>query len=141
MIRSFLGFFPFLALSALATSADADESAVTSSHRVTGALGAAFTLAEPGEDGHWHQSGLGAGARLAYAYRVSNALELGLGATYFRVGHDDGPDLVLPAASVRVQWPIGDGGAEFGLSGRLGATIMRIYDVHHGITWDSGTFD
>jgi hypothetical protein len=128
MIRSLPVLGALLAISSVATSALADEETVTVRHRVTGALGPAFTFIPPGDDGHWHQSGFGAGARLSYSFRIARAIELGAGATYFRVAHDDGPDMVLPALSIRTHWTL-RGGTEIGVSGKAGLTFLRITDV------------
>jgi hypothetical protein len=128
MIRTLPVLCALLAIPAVAMNAQAAEETVPVRHHVTGALGAGFTFCEPGYDGHWSRSGFGAGARLGYSYRIASFLELGADATYFRVAHDDGPDMLLPAASVRAHLELGHG-VELGFTARVGMTFLRLYDV------------
>ena len=124
MLRALLVLCALSTFSTFASGALAGEETVVTKHRVTGALGAAFTLAPLGGDGRWDETGVGAGARLGYGYRIAPAADLGVGATYFRIARR--ADVVLPTVSVRAHWAPADGRLELGLSGRAGMTILRL---------------
>lgn len=93
-------------------------------------VGASFTLLGGDIDAHWPQSATYTGVRLGYAYRVSNGLELGLAGSYQASATRSTPQLWSLGGFVRGFFKLDrDDRTELGLTGRLGAQLMRYADV------------
>ena len=125
---------PACALAALlaAPTASAADAPVNQGHRVSEALGLAFTLEGGDIDGHRPQTNVGPNFRLGYAYRVCNGLELGATATLtVSTEQGDAPSIFLPALGIRAFLELDrEDRFELGLSGRIGPLVMWLPNVH-----------